>query len=117
MARPRKPTRRARTIGVKVTEAEHQQLKADATRHGLTSISDVVRQRAFTGHVMVVQRTELALADREALRRVGINLNQIAKSLHALEGQSAGLSSIEPEARRALARINAWLLEAGPRDT
>lgn len=117
MARPRKHTTRARTIGVKVTEAEHQQLMAEVTRHGLTSVSDMVRQRVFTGRVTVVQRMELALSDRDALRRVGVNLNQIAKSLHTLEWQSAGLSTVEPEARRALARINAWLLEAGPRDT
>jgi Bacterial mobilisation protein (MobC) len=117
MARPRKPTRRARTIGVKVTEAEHQQLMAEVSRHGLPSIGAMVRQQVFTGRVEVVQRMELSLTDREALRRVGVNLNQLAKSLHTLEWQSAGLSTIEPEARRALARINAWLLQAGPRDT
>lgn len=72
--------RSAKLPPIRLTEAELADLHLQADRAGL-SITELVRQRAVSGKVT----PKLGLADAQLLselNRVGVNLNQIARTLN-----------------------------------
>lgn len=110
MARPRKTAtdRRTAPVLVKLTTAEHDSLLAEVVRLRSPSLASLVRERALTGTVTLHQGQELAAADRVALNRVGVNLNQIARTLN--EQGDAAVGELAAELRASLARLNLLLL-------
>ena len=78
MARPRldEEERRARTVGVRVTEAEEAELRERAQAARL-SMGAYLRRRALG------QRVRIAAELRE-LNRIGVNLNQMARALNSV---------------------------------
>lgn len=106
MARPRKPEaeKRDEVLGVRLTTAERAEAGQRADLYGL-SAAEFMRRRTF-GHRMPRQAAEqrrVALI-ATALLRVGVLLNQIARTMNA--GQGA-----PPELADLIARINALLDE------
>lgn len=83
MPRPRleAPDRRDAQLRVRLTAAELAQLHADAERAG-RAFPDFVRERVLTGRVTVEQGRVLAPEVWIELRRLGVNLNQIARALN-----------------------------------
>lgn len=83
MARPKKEPHERRSAAlppVRVTDAEHAQLSLQAERAGLT-LTAYLRQRVMGGTVTAKR----GLADAQLLselNRIGVNLNQIARSLN-----------------------------------
>ncbi len=83
MARPLKEPherRSAKLPPIRVTEAELADLQLQAERAGL-SLTELVRQRATGGRVT----PRRGLADAQLLselNRIGVNLNQIARTLN-----------------------------------
>lgn len=111
MARPRKdkPDARAEVVSVRLTIDERIQLdgKADAA---CLSLSDLMRQAALGARIEAAGTAGPPLAPRAqtpdgiehvvALNRVGVNLNQIARSLNA------GLGLVPAELEACLSRVN-----------
>jgi hypothetical protein len=82
MARPRKDddARLTETIAFRVTPAERLQLEADALAAGLNSAPEYARRKALRrGPVIVRQHRTLDHAVFDELRRIGNNLNQLAR--------------------------------------
>jgi len=83
MARPKKEPaerRSAKLPPIRLTEAEFADLHLQADRAGL-SVTELVRQRATAGKVT----PKRGLADAQLLseiNRIGVNLNQIARTLN-----------------------------------
>lgn len=110
MGRPRKQTvdRRSAQVLVKLTTVEHDRLAAEVVQLRLPSVPALMRERALSGSVSVSEIVELAAADRLALHRLGVNLNQIARVLNA-EGLPA-IGDVLAQIEVTLAGINAVLL-------
>ena len=106
MARPRlgEEERRTRTIGVRVTEAEAEELRARAQAARL-SMGAYLRRRALG------QRVRIAAELRE-LNRIGVNLNQMARALNS------GAVSSPAETQAAVERVGELVakLLAGERE-
>ena len=87
MARPRlgEEERRTRTVGVRVTEAEAEELQERAQDARL-SVGAYLRRR------------RLGAAELRELNRIGVNLNQMARAMNA--GAVAG-----PGTREAVERV------------
>ena len=114
MGRPRKDQDgRTELVGVKFTPAEKAHLLALVERHGLASLSDLVRQAALKGRVEIYQRAELSGPDRASLQRLGVNLNQIARHLNERGGELPAIAGVERELRDVLHTLNAVLLAEG----
>lgn len=113
MGRPRKPidARRNAIVGVKFTTDERARLIEEAERIGAPSLSEMIRQRALTGRVVVKKSAELAAPDRVELNRVGVNLHQLVKHLNFEGGRSNAVAAIADDARQVLDQINALLLK------
>lgn len=83
MARPKKDPherRSAKLPPIRLTEAELADLETQAGHAGL-SLTELVRQRATSGQVT----PKRGLADAQLLselNRIGVNLNQIARTLN-----------------------------------
>lgn len=84
MARPKKDptTRRTERVDVRVSPLELAQLQEKAAT-AKTTAADFVRASALDQSFTVVQSTAPEFASRDELRRIGVNLNQIAKALNA----------------------------------
>lgn len=84
MGRPRLEIDRRRTahLRVRLTAAELATIEAQAAQHGV-AFPDFVRERVLTGRVVVKQGRELAADHWQELRRIGVNLNQIAHRMNA----------------------------------
>ena len=106
MARPRlgETERRTRTIGVRVTEVEAEELRERAQAARL-SMGAYLRRRALG------QRVRIAAELRE-LNRIGVNLNQMARTLNS------GAVSSPAETRAAVERVGELVakLLAGERE-
>lgn len=116
MARPKKDEAQRRTapIPVKFTVAERARLLEEAERLGLSSVSELIRQRSLTGRVVVKRVAELAAPDRVELNRLGVNLHQLVKHLNVQRGTVAALDDVREEASRVLMKINALLVLGEP---
>ncbi|WP_420614778.1 MobC family plasmid mobilization relaxosome protein [Candidatus Palauibacter sp.] len=94
MARPRKPEaeRRSRTIGVRVTTAEAAEIAERAGAARMTT-GGYMRRRALGQPVREAVVHRLGVRERVELRRIGVNLNQIARALNS--GASAPPGTLE----------------------
>ena len=97
MGRPRLDAeqRRTRQVGVRVTKAEAAELAAAAKARGWSTLAAFVRAAALrtaradtSAEATPPELIDQASLDHEAevrreLRRIGVNVNQIARGLHA----------------------------------
>lgn len=82
--RPRKPAEQqlqARRM-VRLSHADNARITERAAAAGL-SVSAYLRQMALSGSVTVAPPSPLDFETRQELRRIGVNLNQIAKAMNA----------------------------------
>ena len=79
MARPRlgEEERRRRTVGVRVTEAEAEELQERAQGARL-SVGAYLRRRGLGQRVRMAAERSLGAAELRELNRIGVNLNQMA---------------------------------------
>ena len=84
MARPQKsPTdRHSESVRVSLRPADLARLKSQADR-AETTITDFVRASALGKKLTVIQADAPDFDTVEQLRRIGVNLNQIAKAMNA----------------------------------
>jgi hypothetical protein len=84
MARPKKDddAKREHIVSLRCTEAEHTALAERAAAVGMTQ-SEYLRHMAVAGRV-VVKHTQTDTELTTELRRIGVNLNQIARVLNTL---------------------------------
>ena len=99
MARPRlgEEERRGRTVGVRVTEAEAEELRERA-RGARLSVGAYLRRRGLGQRVRFTAERRLGAAELRELNRIGVNLNQMARAMNA--GAVAG-----PGTREAVERV------------
>ena len=84
MARPRlgEEERRRRTIGVRVTEAEAEELRSRAQAACL-SMGAYLRRRGLGQRVRMAAERRLGAAELRELNRIGVNLNQMARAMNS----------------------------------
>ena len=113
MARPRldEQERRRRTIGVRVTEAEAEELRERAQGARL-SMGAYLRRRALGQRVRSAVERRLGAAEMRELNRIGVNLNQMARALNS------GAVSSPAETQEAVERVGELVakLLAGERE-
>ena len=99
MARPRlgEEERRTRTVGVRVTEAEAEEL-CERAQGARLSRGAYLRRRGLGQRVRMVADRRLGGAELRELNRIGVNLNQMARAMNA--GAVAG-----PGTREAVERV------------
>ena len=99
MARPRlgEEERRTRTVGVRVTEAEAEELQERAQGVRL-SMGAYLRRRGLGQRVRMATARRLGAAELRELNRIGVNLNQMARAMNV--GAVAG-----PGTREAVERV------------
>ena len=89
--------RRGRTVGVRVTEAEAEELQERAQGARL-SVGAYLRRRGLGQRVRFTAERRLGAAELRELNRIGVNLNQMARAMNA--GAVAG-----PGTRAAVERV------------
>ena len=107
MSRPSLPAvqRRTRTVGVRVSDHEWDTLVARAAAAGQRPTA-YIRAAALTRSRPTRAAADLASADeRRELRRIGANLNQVARKLHGWHGRSA-VRELVP----ILADVQRWIV-------
>ena len=84
MARPRlgEEERRGRTVGVRVTEAEAEELQERAQGARL-SVGAYLRRRGLGQRVRMAAERSLGAAELRELNRIGVNLNQMARAMNS----------------------------------
>ena len=84
MARPRlgESERRGRTVGVRVTEVEAEELQERAQGARL-SMGAYLRRRALGQRVRMAAERRLGAEELRELNRIGVNLNQMARALNS----------------------------------
>ena len=84
MARPRlgEEERRTRTVGVRVTEAEAEELQERAQAARL-SMGAYLRRRGLGQRVRMAAERRLGAAELRELNRIGVNLNQMARAMNS----------------------------------
>ena len=99
MARPRlgETERRTRTIGVRVTEVEAEELRERAQAARL-SVGAYLRRRGLGQRVRMAAERRLGAAELRELNRIGVNLNQMARAMNSGTGAPA-------ETREAVERV------------
>ena len=82
MARPRlgEEERRTRTIGVRVTEAEAEELRERA-RAARLSMGAYLRRLGLGQRMRIAAEWRLGAAELRELNRIGVNLNQMARAM------------------------------------
>ena len=92
MARPRlgEEERRGRTVGVRVTEAEAEELQERA--QACAPLGGSVPAPAWSGATGADGTAERRLggAELRELNRIGVNLNQMARAMNSGSGHVAG---------------------------
>ena len=113
MARPRlgESERRTRTIGVRVTKAEETELRERAQAARL-SMGAYLRRRALGQRVRSTVERRLGATEMLELNRIGVNLNQMARTLNS------GAVSSPAETQAAVERVGELVakLLAGERE-
>ena len=91
MARPRlgEEERRTRTVGVRVMEAEAEELQERA-RAARLSMGAYLRRRGLGQRVRIVADRRLGAAELRKLNRIGVNLNQMARAMNSGVAAPAG---------------------------
>ena len=100
MARPRlgEEERRGRTVGVRVTEAEAEELRSRAQAARL-STGAYLRRRGLGQRVRIAAEQRLGAAELRELNRIGVNLNQMARAMNSGAAATA-------ETREAVERVS-----------
>lgn len=95
MARPRKDDseRRTEAITVRLTASERLRIDESALAAS-TPPSEFVRRQALDGRIVQARRTVLDPAAFDQLRRIGINLNQLARLANTTGTVPPELSSV-----------------------
>ena len=103
--------RRTRTVGVRVTEAEAEELQERAQGARL-SLGAYLRRRALGQRVRSAVERRLGAAELRELNRIGVNLNQMARTLNS------GAVSSPAETQEAVERVGELVakLLAGERE-
>ena len=113
MARPRlgESERRRRTVGVRVTEVEAEELRERAQAARL-SVGAYLRRRGLGQRVRLAAELRLGAAELRELNRIGVNLNQMARALNS------GAVSSPAETQEAVERVGELVakLLAGERE-
>ena len=113
MARPRlgEEERRGRTVGVRVTEAEAEELQERA-RGARLSVGAYLRRRGLGQRVRMGAERRLGAVELRELNRIGVNLNQMARALNS------GAVSSPAETQEAVERVGELVakLLAGERE-
>ncbi len=83
MARPRKPTqsKRCAWIGYRVTADDKARIVAQAERAGLR-LGEYARRSALTTEIKIQPTPRADFETADQLRRLGVNLNQIARAVN-----------------------------------
>jgi len=86
MTRPKKidGTKRVLRVDIRLTKLEQDRLFQKATERGLT-ISDFIRLAVLDSKPVLKQTDssrEMFIKGREELRKIGVNINQIAKQIN-----------------------------------
>ena len=104
MPRPRKDTddRRSEALAFRLTPAERLQVEHAAIAAGL-SASEYARELTLKGRIVMEKRIALDPAVFDQLRRIGVNLNQLARIANQSQQVPAGLT-------RACAAVEQFLL-------
>jgi len=104
MPRPKKndDDRRTETLAFRLTPAERLRIEQAAIAAGL-SASEYARELTLKGRVVMQQRLALDPAAFDQLRRIGVNLNQLAR----LANQTQRLP---PELSRVCAAVEQFIL-------
>ena len=104
MARPRlgEEERRTRTVGVRVTEAEAEELQERAQGARL-SMGAYLRRRGLGQRVRMA--AELGAAELRELNRIGVNLNQMARAMNSGAGAPAGTREAVERVSELVARL------------
>ena len=105
MPRPKKEpdARRTERINPRFTPAELLRIESAASVAGM-SASEYVRMQALRGRVVVQQRRELSGEVFDELRRIGVNINQIARIANATGRAPARLETALETLERILLR-------------
>lgn len=84
MARPTKTDddRRSSVLKLRVTQGEFDSLKRDAQRTGQT-VSEIARRKVLNESLTFRTTRRLPTEAYAELRRIGVNLNQIARRMNA----------------------------------
>ena len=106
MARPRlgESERRTRTVGVRVTEAEAAELRERAQAARL-SMGAYLRRRGLGQRVRMAAERRLGAAELRELNRIGVNLNQMARSMNSGAGAPAGTQEAVEQVSELVARL------------
>ena len=100
MARPKKPTtdKRAQGIKARVSPAEHAEILLRAAGANLSS-SEFLRRAALSTEVVVHEPASADFETVDQLRRIGVNLNQLArvanKTGHMPDGLEEALAKVD----------------------
>ena len=102
MARPRlgEEERRTRTVGVRVTEAEAEELQERAQGARL-SMGAYLRRRGLGQRV----RMAAELRELRELNRIGVNLNQMARAMNSGAAAPAGTREAVERVGELVARL------------
>lgn len=110
MARPKKADREKRRKPMSFrpeNEDEEKDILAKVKRSGL-SLSDYLRRSARSAHVVIRQapaKSETDFALVHELNKIGVNLNQIVRSMHRKQ-------KLPPELPRMLETIETYVMQA-----
>lgn len=105
MARPKKLPDELRidTLAFRLTPAERLQIEDAARAAGVTA-SEYARMQTLRGRVVVQPRQSLDHAAFDQLRRIGVNLNQLARIANQTQRVPAGLTRACTAVENFLAR-------------
>jgi len=106
MPRPVKQPAERRTVSLscRVTPAERLRIDAAAAQAGL-SPSEYLRRQALRGRVTVQEKRALDPALFDQIRRIGVNLNQLARLAHREGKIPPALERAAAAAERLIARV------------
>ena len=108
MARPKKDpsSRRTEAVNVALSPVELAAIQDKADR-GKTNVTAFVRAAALGKSVTVTESTAPEFATRHELRRIGSNINQIAKAMNA--GKAVPSSQVDRVFSKLETLLDRWL--------
>lgn len=114
MARPKidPSKRRSESVRVSLSPAEITMI-TDKAAKAHTNVTAFVRAAALAKPVTVTQSQAVDFETRQELRRIGVNLNQIAKALNA--GRQDLPASLELACSQLNQLFDQWLPHGSPR--
>ena len=114
MARPKidPSKRRSESVRVSLSPAEVTAIHEKAAKAN-TNVTAFVRAAALAKPVTVTQSQGMDFETRQELRRIGVNLNQIAKAMNA--GRQGLPSSLELACTQLNQIFDQWLPNGSPR--